>query len=145
MQIINITKKQYILYGLIAILSIMTFLALDMLDEKIRVAVAFGSLFVYDIILEKMLYKDKIVLNFYNSVFDRDVKFSLVENNKNLDFLKIDAKYNEFDDIQEKIDVKKSLQEMLNKHIDTIKSHKNLYVMFASKEEEKLVKNMLKV
>jgi len=142
MNIINITNKQYKIYFLIFLLSVVTFFALAMLDEKLQIALTIVAAFIYDWVFEKILYKDKIVLNFYNSIFDKDVKFTLVNNNKKIDFLKIRAKYNEFDDTNEKKDIKKSLLDMLQRNIDTIKSNKELYVMFASKKEEEFLSEL---
>jgi hypothetical protein len=144
MNTINLTKKMYLNYAIAIVLTICVFFALDMFSDMVRITISTIAAFLFEAIGSRVIYKDKIVLNFYNSVMDKDIKFSL-DDNKKIDMVNIRSRYDDYktSDEDHRLNAKEQLQAMLQKHIDTIKAHKNLYLMYASKEEEMAIRQMI--
>ncbi len=144
MNTVNLNRKKYLNYIITLILTLVVFFALDSFSETIRVGVSAIAAFVFEWIGSRIIYKDKVVLNFSNSAMDKDTKFYLIENNKRIDMIKIRSRYDDHktSDEDHVINAKEQLQAMLLKHMDIIKSHKNLFLVNASNEEEQLIKNI---
>ena len=145
MNTINLNRKKYLNYAVALILALVVFFALESFSEAIRMGISAIAVFTFEWIGSRIIYKDKVVLNFYNSAMDKNTKFYLMDNNKKIDMLKIRSRYDDHNtsDENHRLNVKELLESMLLKHIGIIKSYKSLYLMNASNEEEQLVQDMI--
>ena len=139
MQFTNITNSEKIVYGVSFILSSITyFIVINFFDEKTTTGISALMFFVYTYFGLYIVRKDKLVLEIYNGVLDKDIRFYLYNGNRKVDFEKI----RESEDAS-KSEVKERLKSFLEKNSLLIKQSGHISFLGFKGKTEAYVENLL--